>query len=176
MWIMLSFISPKLTQKFLSISQNILWKFAIKILTSSIKKTKNTRIKSQNTIFHINFKQPNFKFCSKAFLLLYSKTNEVWLTLKQRKKPNILLFLYKLKKPQVLDKSKDIEKASNYQIKTLNFFNKCTSIYFPQSGLILNKIILYRSFQIQTSLKLHYWLHFLVVFWGQIYLNVMFTA
>ena len=83
---------------------------------------------------------------------------------KTKEKTNILLFLYKLKKPQVLDKSKDIEKASNYQIKTLNFFNKCTSIYFPQSGLILNKIILFRSFQIQTSLKLLYWLHFLVLF------------
>lgn len=83
---------------------------------------------------------------------------------KTKKRPNILLVLYKLKKIEVLDKSKDIEKTSNYQIKTLNFFNKCTSIYFPQSGLILNKIILYRSFQIQTSLKLHYWLHFLVVF------------
>lgn len=82
---------------------------------------------------------------------------------KIKKKPNILLVLYKLKKIQVFDKSKDIEKASNYQIKALNFFNKCTSIYFPQSGLIL-KIILHRSFPIQTSLKLLYWLHFLVVF------------
>lgn len=83
---------------------------------------------------------------------------------KIKKKPNILLFLYKLKKIQVFDKSKDIEKASHYQIKALHFFNKCTSRYFPQSGLILNKIILHHSFSIQTSLKLLYWLHFLVVF------------
>ena len=43
---------------------------------------------------------------------------------KTKKRPNILLVLYKLKKIEVLDKSKDIEKTSNYQIKTLNFFNK----------------------------------------------------